>query len=117
MLVDAGFSFRSLTKRLAAIGEDAARISTRCVVSHEHSDHVAGLSTLLKKTKIPVYLTELTADAMEWADPRSRRSRPFAPARAWSIGDLEIDTFTVPHDAVDPIGFRFRARTARRSRT
>ncbi len=107
VLIDAGFSFRSLSKRLAAIGEDPRNLDA-VLVSHEHSDHIAGLPTLLKKTKIPVYLTDLTADAMEWADPQPAVETFRAGARL-TIGDLEIDTFTVPHDAVDPVGFRFRS--------
>ena len=107
LLIDAGFSFRSLSKRLAAIGEDPQNLDA-VLLSHEHSDHVSGLPTLLKKTKIPVYLTELTAEAMEWSEPKPAIETFRAGARL-AIGDLEIDTFTVPHDAVDPVGFRFRS--------
>ncbi len=111
VLIDAGFSFRSLSKRLALLGEDPQNLDA-VLISHEHSDHVSGLATLLKKTKIPVYLTELTADAMEWTDPKPAVETFRAGARL-SIGDLDIDTFTVPHDAVDPVGFRFRSNGAK----
>lgn len=109
VLVDAGFSFRSLTQRLAAIGESADDLDA-VLISHEHSDHIKGLRTLLKKQKkpTPVYLTERTAGELEWGEPNPAVEMFEAGARL-TIGDLEVDTFTTPHDAIDPVGFCFKA--------
>lgn len=105
ILVDAGLSGRETFGRLAAIGESPENLDA-ILVSHEHSDHVAGLPRLVKKLDIPVYLTHLTAPAIEWNDCEAH-VEAFQAGRRISIGDLEIDTFTVPHDAVDPVGFSF----------
>jgi len=109
VLVDAGFSFRSLTQRLAAIGESADDLDA-ILVSHEHSDHIKGLRTLLKKQKrpTPVYLTARTAGELEWGEPNTAVEM-FEAGAQLTIGDLEVDTFTTPHDAIDPVGFCFKA--------
>ncbi len=106
VLVDAGFSFRQLTQRLAAIGEDIDKIDA-VLVSHEHSDHAKGLAMLAKKTKAPFYMTEMTATAMDWNGVEAR-IETFPAGSRLAIGDLEIDSFTIPHDAVDPVGFCLR---------
>ncbi len=106
VLFDAGFSCRQIQRRLEAIGEDAAALDA-IVVSHEHSDHVRGLEVLARKTGAPVYMTELTAGTVSW-----NKAAPeivcFEAGRGFAIGDLEIETFTVSHDAIDPVGFCVR---------
>lgn len=106
ILVDAGFSYRSLNMRLAEIGEDIEKIDA-VLLSHEHSDHAKGLAMLAKKAKVPFYMTEMTAETLDWGD-RNPRIETFVAGSRLSIGDLEIDTFTIPHDAVDPVGFCVR---------
>ncbi|MBI1355207.1 MAG: MBL fold metallo-hydrolase [Acidobacteria bacterium] len=106
VLVDAGFSFRQLNKRMAAIGESIENLDA-VLISHEHSDHVAGLEVLARKVGAPIYMTEMTADAMAWG-VKPPHVETFAAGSRLSIGDLEIDTFTIPHDAVDPVGFCVR---------
>lgn len=107
ILVDAGLSKRETTKRLAAIGETPEKLDA-ILVSHEHSDHVSGLVTLAKSYSIPVYMTRLTAPAIDWGEYQPRLET-FQAGSRFSIGDICIDSFTVPHDAADPVGFCFRA--------
>jgi phosphoribosyl 1,2-cyclic phosphodiesterase len=59
VLVDAGLSCRELLKRMAMADEDPTRLDA-ILITHEHQDHVAGLATLARKLKIPVFLTEPT---------------------------------------------------------
>jgi phosphoribosyl 1,2-cyclic phosphodiesterase len=119
ILVDAGLSCRETLKRLKAAGSDPRAISA-ILITHEHSDHVSGLLVLARKLKIPVYMTGATHDA--WAksvrdsdketDPASAelpRFQEFSSGRRFSVGDIEIMPFTIPHDAVDPVGFTLRA--------
>jgi phosphoribosyl 1,2-cyclic phosphodiesterase len=106
VLVDAGFSFRSLCRRLAEIGERAEALDA-VLISHEHSDHVSGLQTLSRKIKAPIYLTARTEHAIDWGEKKPHIETFEAGARL-VVGDLEIDTYTIPHDAVDPVGFAFR---------
>ena len=106
LLVDAGFSFRELTKRLRAIGEEPEQLDG-VLISHEHSDHVKGLLQIAKRLKCPIYITERTQQTLDW-DKVTPRLELFQAGQTLSIADLEIDSFTVPHDAVDPVAFAVR---------
>src|SRR5215468_5869134 len=59
ILVDAGLSCRETFKRLRALGERPEDLSA-ILITHEHSDHIAGLQRLATKLDVPVYLTDLT---------------------------------------------------------
>jgi phosphoribosyl 1,2-cyclic phosphodiesterase len=111
LLVDAGLSCRETLKRMAAAGEDPQAL-TAILVSHEHSDHVAGLPVLARKLKIPVYMTDATNDT--WGRQCGKkqtylnRLELFSSGRSFQIGDIQVTPFTIPHDAVDPVAFAFR---------
>ncbi len=115
ILVDAGLSGRETFKRLRALGERAEEISA-IVITHEHSDHVAGLQRLATKLNVPVFLTAPTHHAWSRAVrdekgeiPELPKSEHFSAGRGFSVGDIEVMPFTIPHDAADPVGFTFRA--------
>jgi phosphoribosyl 1,2-cyclic phosphodiesterase len=117
ILVDAGLSMRELGKRLAAIGEDPERVFERLdaiLITHEHSDHVAGLPVLArsKKVRATIHMTHLTAPAIDWGET-APRLEPFQAGAALQIGDIEVQSFTIPHDAIDPVGFAFEAQGVR----
>ena len=109
ILVDAGLSKRETQARLNAIGESLDSIDA-ILVSHEHSDHVCGLGAVTRHRDggIPIYMTSLTARAMDWND-YTPPLESFQAGSAFCVGDIEIDSFTIPHDACDPVGFCFRA--------
>jgi phosphoribosyl 1,2-cyclic phosphodiesterase len=70
ILVDAGLSCRELFRRMRLVGEDPATLDA-IIVTHEHSDHVAGLAVTARKLGIPVYFTEPTHRAwVRWLSPR-----------------------------------------------
>ncbi len=107
LLVDAGLSRRQTRKRLAAIGEDFAALDG-ILITHEHCDHVSGLSALAKGTDgrpIPVYLTQKTAPYIDWGEDATPVVETFQAGCGFTIGDIDISSFTIPHDAVDPIGY------------
>ncbi len=108
ILFDAGFSAKQIRERLATIGEDAADLDA-VVVSHEHADHVRGLEVLARQTGVRIYLTEPTAETLDW-NKTPPPMEHFEAGGHLAIGDLDIDTFTVPHDAVDPVGFCLRSQ-------
>jgi len=108
LLVDAGLSYKDTCNRLLSIGEDPLRLDA-IIITHEHSDHVGGLPRLAKKLNIPVYMTRLTAPLIDWLG-YTPKLEPFQAGATLSIGDIEIDSFTIPHDARDPVGFCLRAQ-------
>jgi phosphoribosyl 1,2-cyclic phosphodiesterase len=72
ILVDAGLSCRELFRRMRQIDEDPATLDA-IIVTHEHSDHVAGLAVTARKLGIPVYFTEGTHRAwVRWLSPRKQ---------------------------------------------
>jgi phosphoribosyl 1,2-cyclic phosphodiesterase len=115
VLVDAGISCRETLKRMKAAGEDPHKLKA-IVISHEHNDHVAGLQVLARKLQIPVYITEATyqnwrrstKDA-EGKPAKLERREHFQSGRSFSVADITITPFTIPHDATDPCGFTFNA--------
>ena len=108
MLIDAGLSLRELTRRLAIAGERPDQL-TAVVVTHEHSDHIGGLPVLARKHGVPVYISRLTAPQIDWGEV-TPAIECFQAGTRLSIGDIEIDSFSIPHDAVDPVGFCFRTQ-------
>jgi phosphoribosyl 1,2-cyclic phosphodiesterase len=115
ILVDSGLSGRETFKRLRALGERVEEISA-ILITHEHSDHVAGLQRLASKLKVPVFLTAPTHHAWnramrddQGAIPELPKSEHFSAGRGFRVGDIEVMPFTIPHDAADPVAFTFRA--------
>lgn len=100
-----------MVTRLQAIGESPEALDA-VLVTHEHSDHICGLIPLLKKYRLPVYISWLTAPTIAWGDFEPRLELFMAGERI-RIGDIEVDTFTIPHDACDPVGFCLQAGGAR----
>jgi phosphoribosyl 1,2-cyclic phosphodiesterase len=207
ILVDAGLSCRELLRRMAAVGEEPEKLDA-ILITHEHLDHVAGLSVLARRLKIPVFFTEQThrawtrmmlprttmsyakwletmqrekelraemavhapahvfagvgddrggrggateaveekqvlceddkvednkvdddkveddkvegdrdADPDEECAPKVKADPAFLPAveyfragHRFCIGEIDIEPFTIPHDAADPCGFVFHGR-------
>ncbi|MFZ0480086.1 MAG: MBL fold metallo-hydrolase [Terriglobales bacterium] len=115
ILVDAGLSGRETFKRLTGLGERSDQI-TAILITHEHSDHVAGLQRLATKLKVPVFITEGTHQAWNRAlrdeagkSPELPVAEHFSAGRSFRVGDIEVSPFTIPHDAADPVGFTFQA--------
>ncbi|HEY3739542.1 MAG TPA: MBL fold metallo-hydrolase [Bryobacteraceae bacterium] len=108
VLVDAGLSKRETFQRLAAIGEDPKAINA-ILVTHEHSDHVAGLITLARSLDIPVYLSNLTAPTIAWGEFQPKIEL-FQSGSTFTVGDIDVSSFTIPHDAIDPVGFCLRSQ-------
>lgn len=104
ILVDAGFSPRQIRKRLESIGRVPENLAA-ILVTHEHSDHVQGLTGIAAKLKIPIYCNRATREAFEFQLQAKFDCCLFETGASFEIGDLLVDTFAVPHDAQDPVGF------------
>ena len=111
LLIDAGFSTRQIRQRLTAIGR-APESLTAILVTHEHSDHIQGLKGITEKLGVPVYCNRLTRDAIESLLGIRVESRLFETGASFEIGDLAVESFSIPHDAQDPVGFLIRTATA-----
>ena len=128
ILVDAGFSPLQIRKRLATLGKTPENL-TAILITHEHSDHIAGILGLADKFHIPVYCNRGTQDGTVWAmkakwDSKKKPAfegadgtahlkakidwRLFDTGGSFEIGDVSIETFSIPHDAQDPVGFLLR---------
>jgi len=104
ILVDAGLSAKQLEGRLEQVEAVQADL-LGVILTHEHADHTSGLKTFLKRRKIPVYASHGTKEALEpllatvvW--------KSFEAGAELVVGDFQIETFPVPHDAAEPIGMR-----------
>ncbi|NOQ94257.1 MAG: MBL fold metallo-hydrolase [Methylophaga sp.] len=104
LLVDCGFSARETEKRLQRFEIDPSTLSG-IVVTHEHGDHISGVRVLARKHKLPVYATAGTAACLS-ADVMSL-VKEFSCHETFSIGDIEVQPFPVPHDAREPSQFVF----------
>lgn len=110
MLVDAGLSRREVQKRLAAIGEKLENVDA-VLVTHEHSDHTCGLTAICrqKHRTLPCYVTNGTAEYVDWGENPPPVER-FQAGSRFTVGDFNIASFTIPHDAADPVGFTLEAQ-------
>ena len=105
-LIDAGISAKQIELRLEKIGARLDQVNG-IFVTHEHDDHVCGLPVLSRKYQIPIYSNRLTADQVR---PKMREFAGwhyFETGSTLVVQDLHVETFSVPHDAYDPVGFLF----------
>jgi phosphoribosyl 1,2-cyclic phosphodiesterase len=81
------------------------------LVTHEHSDHVCGLVSVAKgakKRNIPIYITRMTAGSIGWNEYTPSLDC-FSAGTGFQVGDIDVQSFTTPHDAIDPVGFSLTA--------
>lgn len=102
VLIDAGISCRETEKRMKGLGLSMTALKA-IFVSHEHTDHIKGVSTLANKYSLPVYITPITAKH----GPKLIRhlSRAFTADEPVRVGELTVTPFIKQHDAIDPYSF------------
>jgi len=103
ILVDAGISCREIEKRMKRLELQIKNVKA-VFVSHEHSDHIKGISTLAKKYKLPIYITTPTLRNGGIKIDRTL-VKNFLPHEPVSVGGLTITAFPKFHDAIDPYSF------------
>jgi phosphoribosyl 1,2-cyclic phosphodiesterase len=107
LLLDVGFSGRQIRQRLATLGRVPENL-TAILVTHEHSDHICGLATIAEKARIPVYCNRATMEEIVRITGAKLDFRLFVAGGGFEVGDISVETFSVPHDAQDPVGFLLR---------
>jgi phosphoribosyl 1,2-cyclic phosphodiesterase len=107
VLVDCGFSPRQIRQRLASIGRAPENL-TAILITHEHSDHIGGLVGIAEKLGIPVYCNRATMDEIKRSLQVNLDFHLFVSGGSFDVGDIAIETFPIPHDAQDPVGFMLR---------
>ena len=76
------------------------------LITHEHSDHTKGLGIFSKKFNIPVYANKETWDAMPTQMGKiDKENIKYFTFESFSLGDIEVRPFPIPHDAANPCGF------------
>lgn len=116
VLVDVGFSGKKveeLMKERDVAGEQLDAI----FVTHEHSDHIKGLGAFARKHKLPVYANEKTWAAMlrTVGDIPDEQRKVLPSDSVLEIADLRIESYAISHDAVEPVGYCFKAGGAKLS--
>ncbi len=105
ILIDAGLSFKQTARRLESIGRSIECIGSVCV-THEHEDHKSSLSVLRRRLGVALYGNAGTADAIERRGGKADFEwNVFATGMPFTIGELTLQPFSVPHDSYDPVGF------------
>jgi phosphoribosyl 1,2-cyclic phosphodiesterase len=110
ILIDGGLSARQIVLRLEQCGITPEQLDG-VLLTHEHGDHVCGLEVLCRKFDVPIYANSQTAEAVrcDCSLDQHRNWRIFRTGAEFRICDVTVQTFPVPHDAVDPVGFAFYA--------
>jgi phosphoribosyl 1,2-cyclic phosphodiesterase len=104
LLIDGGLSSKQTLERLRAVGCNPLEVDG-ILLTHEHGDHCGGLDVWCKNFQTPVYCNRLTAEALRRDQKVAKDWRLFVTGGDFRIGDIDIESFPVPHDAVEPIGF------------
>lgn len=106
VLADCGFSLGDTVVRLARLGVEPRSIDA-ILITHEHDDHVGGAARLARKFGIPVWLTHGTLRATDGQFNDVARIEIFDCHGRFAIGAIEVQPYTVPHDAREPSQFVF----------
>ena len=109
ILVDCGISGKAVRSAMARVGISPGELDG-IVVTHEHSDHIKGIGVMMRRYGIPVYANSVTWAAIMTNDLGKLNNeyiKIFKGTEPFSIGDIDIRPFRIPHDAAYPVGYRF----------
>lgn len=108
ILVDAGLSGKKITSLMAEVGRSPEDLDA-ILVTHEHKDHIHGVGVLARKYKLDVYANEKTWSAMDTMIGKVdvAQKHIFEMGKVLTLGDLDIESFGVSHDAAAPQFYRF----------
>jgi len=105
ILLDLGFGKRSLRRRFEAASLSPDKVQA-LILTHGHSDHVAGAAAFAKERGIPIFMNKGTREEVPKLQ-KLDRWECFEVGQSFSIGNIQIHPFDVNHDAAQPVAFRF----------
>ena len=116
ILIDAGLSGKRITTGLDDINVNIDKIKG-IFITHEHSDHIKGAGIISRKYDIPIFANIKTWCAMrdKLGDIKDTNMKVFENDRSYSLGDIIIRPFLIPHDASDAVGYNFYAENEKMS--
>lgn len=108
LLLDCGFSAKETVRRLKLKGVEPEQL-TAILVTHEHGDHIKGVSVLSSKYRIPVFLTWGTfcCKPLQKRPIEESLVRIITPHQSFRVGSVDVQPVPVPHDAREPTQFVF----------
>ncbi|MEW6676542.1 MAG: MBL fold metallo-hydrolase [Pseudomonadota bacterium] len=106
VMVDCGFGPREAARRLARLGLEVTQVDA-ILVTHEHSDHGRGAAKLAARARCPVWMSHGSQCMLDNQGEAPQQTRVIFDHSPFAVGDLEITPFPVPHDAREPMQFRF----------
>lgn len=104
ILIDAGIPTSSIISRLEEKGIDPKTIDA-ILITHEHSDHIKGLSSFVEKFSVPIFVNAQTARRIYASLKKKLPSKIFTTEETFIFKDLQIHPFSIPHDTLDPVAF------------
>ncbi len=111
LLVDVGMAASRIEAELREIGVNIREIDA-VLITHEHVDHIRGIGVLCRKYGLPVYANEGTWNGIMAKESRipARCVRTFYTGEDFYIGDVNVHPFSIPHDALEPVGYAFSCK-------
>ncbi|MGT2926246.1 MBL fold metallo-hydrolase [Streptococcus cuniculipharyngis] len=110
ILVDAGLSGKKISQLLAEIDRQPEDLDA-IFITHEHSDHIQGVGVLARKYQLDVYANQKTWQVIDQQNLIGKlaleQKHVFECGKLMTLGDLDIESFAVSHDAVAPQFYRF----------
>ena len=106
ILIDAGISARRLCKALQQLGLSVDGLSG-ILITHEHTDHVCGLDTLIKHHEVPIFAPRTVANHLRWSIAGVEDYiTELSVGNETTIGGLSVVPFLTPHDTPESVGYR-----------
>lgn len=112
VMMDCGFGLAATEARLARAGLMPDDIDA-ILVTHEHSDHIGGVARFARKHNLPVWLTHGTAKVFNQGTMSNALINFVDPHVAFSVGEIHVTPYFVPHDAFEPVQYVFSDGNAR----
>src|SRR5690625_5266773 len=108
LLIDVGLSGKQMDRLFEQVKVDPNEL-TGILVTHEHTDHIKGLGVLARKYNLPIFANEKTWNKMESNIGKLTLDQKFnfESNTIQTFNDIDVESFSVSHDAVDPMFFTF----------